>query len=117
MKIIPYENGYTFLVESRSRQGHHKVDLTEYRFNGECACEDFRMHCLKIWRVTHTPRDEGEHRTRCAHIIACREWRLNDVLRRLKALEQLPAPTQAQGKITRADLARSAQSGLEDEEG
>ena len=118
MKIIPQDDGYTFLVPSRTREGVHHVDLIENRFNGYCTCEDYTMRRHPIFRVTRKPKDDGENRTRCDHILACREWFTNDLLNRLRLNElrqharsgKLPATSQDTGKISRADLSRAAQS-------
>ena len=62
MRFIPYDNG-TYLVRSRSRDGHHIVDINEFT----CSCEGYQFYqtcdhlaaaIKKFYGVTRKPHRE-----------------------------------------------------------
>lgn len=107
ISVERHDCSYRFLASSRSRKGHHMVDLLENSFNGSCSCEHFRFTCFSYYKVTRKPQNHGDSRTRCDHILACREFDENDNLRRRQELEQLPA------KLSKEDLRAQAEEEVE----
>jgi hypothetical protein len=74
-----------YLVASQSTQGKYMVDLLAYGGNGQCACPQ--------WAYRIGPaREKGEPPPVrwCKHIAAARQTMLDDVIKRMLALEAPP---------------------------
>ncbi len=79
MTVTRHDGMWTFLVESESRKGSHMVDISENNKNGRCACEDYSMRKHAMFLSSGGMPDD---RTRCKHIIAAREFALDDLIDR-----------------------------------
>lgn len=80
MKVIPYNNALDYLVESRSRRGHHFVDLAAHKGNGECSCEHFQFTLSGLLKLTGA---KPSNFTRCDHIRAARNFLCDAVVAQL----------------------------------
>ena len=77
MKIYPHDHILRFRFESETRPDiGHVVDLGAYDGFGECSCEDF---CYRV-RPALMRR---EATTRCKHLVAAREYLVNQVIERI----------------------------------
>lgn len=70
MIVTPLGSGrFTVDVSKRER---HTVDVRSLNWNGECDCATFKEYCL--FMLLHQDQKHRERRQRCAHILAVREW-------------------------------------------
>ena len=77
MSIFPHDHVLRFRFESEKRpEIAHVVDLAGHDGFGECSCEDF---CYRV-RPALLKRQPT---TRCKHILAAREYLVNQVIERI----------------------------------
>lgn len=65
--ITPLGAGVYSVVSSPVQT--HRVDLRAWNWNGQCTCETFSGCCLFLLTNQEKPK-----RQRCPHILAVREW-------------------------------------------
>lgn len=88
MEITPFDDAHTYHVKSRTREGHHVVDLLENGGLGNCSCEAFNMRYFPEYRILDgTVKDK--RRYRCAHIKACRELLTDELVEKLHELQKI----------------------------
>lgn len=78
MQIHQHDHILRFRFTSDSRPDiSHVVDLGEYNGFGECSCEDFQYRLAPALTRGEIPA------TRCKHLIAAREYLVNQVISRI----------------------------------
>jgi hypothetical protein len=81
-----FDQPHTFHVKSESREGWYVVDLIENRGLGNCTCPHFCGRLFPEYRIVDgTTKDK--RRFRCKHIKACRELLTDELVIKLKEIE------------------------------
>ena len=83
-----FDQPHTFQVRSESRHDQwYGVDLIENRGLGFCTCPHFSARLLPEYSIIDG-MTKDKRRYRCKHIKACRELLTDEVLFKLKQIEE-----------------------------
>lgn len=80
MRINPQLLGHYHVYSETQAETMYDVELLANNGNGRCTCQDWQMRI-----GPYLERSEDPPRRFCKHIIACREYFLDDVIKRMIA--------------------------------